>query len=231
MNNQAKLKQEAALRAVEFIESGMVVGLGSGSTARFATERIGALLRQKRLQNIIAIPSSIDTENLARSLEIPLSTFEDYPQIDVTIDGADEVDNRLNLIKGGGGALLREKVLAQASRKNIIVVDESKVSEHLGETWALPIEVVPFAQRTVTDFLTKLGAGVELRRNIAGKPYLTDQQNIILDARFGPMPSPEDIAAALNRCAGIVEHGLFLGLATLVIVAANDGIQVLDRKL
>jgi ribose 5-phosphate isomerase A len=163
-------------------------------------------------------------------LGIPLCGLDDQPLIDVTIDGADEVDPALNLIKGGGGALLREKVVAQASRQNVIIVDESKLSPRLGTRWALPIEVIPFAAKTEENFLKSLGAVVILRLDEKGQPYQTDQKNFILDANFGEMADPGGLAARLNERAGIVEHGLFLGLASDVVVAAEDEIRHLKRR-
>ncbi len=229
MNNQDELKKRAAWRAVELIESGMVVGLGTGSTANFAIERIGAKIRSGDLQGIVGIPSSGRTENLARELNIALSDLTEHPAIDLTIDGADEVDPDLNVIKGGGGALLREKIVAQASHRNIIIVDESKLSPKLGTRWAVPIEVVPFACRTEQIFLESIGASVTLREDANNTPYLTNQKNYILDANFGPITNPGALVAGLNERAGIVEHGLFLGLATDVIVAGQDDIRHLKR--
>jgi ribose 5-phosphate isomerase A len=230
LDKQEKLKQEAAHHAVGFIKSGMVVGLGTGSTAAFAVMRIAERLKSRDLKNIVGIPTSIRTEKLARELEIPLCGLDAQPAIDVTIDGADEVDEDLNLIKGGGGALLREKVVAQASRRNIIVVDESKLSLRLGTRWALPVEVIPFATKAEENFLKSLGASVTLRLDAQGQPYKTDQHNYILDANFGQMADPNRLAAKLNERAGIVEHGLFLGLAGDVIVAAQDEIRHLKRR-
>jgi len=227
---QDELKQKAAHRAVEFVDSGMVVGLGTGSTTAFAVMRIAERLKSGDLNNIVGIPTSIRTETLAAELGIPLCGLDDQPVIDVTIDGADEVDPALNLIKGGGGALLREKVVAQASRQNIIIIDESKLSPRLGTRWALPIEVIPFAVKTEENFLKSQGAAVILRRNEKGQPYQTDQNNFILDANFGEMVDPESLAARLNERAGIVEHGLFLGLASDVVVAAEDEIRHLKRR-
>lgn len=229
MTAQDRWKQQAAWKAVELVESGMVVGLGTGSTADFATRRIGQLLQEGTLREIVGIPSSLRTERLAREVGIPLTTFEDHPRIDLTIDGADEVDPALNLIKGGGGALLREKVLAQASARNIIIVDESKLSPQLGEKWALPVEVIPFARRVEEEFLKSLGASVTLRSGDDGAAYRTDQGNFILDARFGPIEDPAALAERLNARAGIVEHGLFIGLATQIIVAGEAGTRVLTR--
>lgn len=229
MTSQDELKRQAAAAAVDHVQSGMVVGLGTGSTATFALQRIAERMRSGDLERIVGIPSSIRTEVLAKELGIALTTFDERPAIDVTIDGADEVDPELNLIKGGGGALLREKVLAQASRRNIIIVDESKLSPHLGTRWAVPIEVIPFARMTEEKFLISLGANVKVRSAADGGPYRTDQHNIILDANFGPMKDPREIAACLNERAGIVEHGLFLGLATEVIVAGKDRIRHLKH--
>ena len=230
MNKPEKLKQEAAHRAVEFIKSGMVLGLGTGSTAAYAVKQIAKRLKAGDLMNIVGIPTSIRTEKLARELDIPLGELNAQPAIDVTIDGADEVDPDLNLIKGGGGALLREKVVAQASRRNIIVVDESKLSPRLGTRWALPIEVIPFAAKAEENFLKLLGATVSLRLDEQGQPYQTDQHNYIFDANFGEIANPNRLAAKLNERAGIAEHGLFLGLAADVIVAAQNEIRHLKRE-
>ena len=231
MKKQDELKKKAAHRAVEFVESGMVVGLGTGSTTAFAVIRIGERLKSGDLKNIVGIPTSIRTETLAGEWGIALCGLEDQPVIDVTIDGADEVDPDLNLIKGGGGALLREKVVAQASRQNIIIVDESKLSPCLGTRWALPVEVIPFAAKSAENFLKSQGAAVTLRLDNNGQPYQTDQNNFILDANFGEMADPNGLAARLNERAGIVEHGLFLGLASDVIVAAENDIRHLKRNV
>ena len=222
------LKRKAAERAVESIQSGMILGLGTGSTTRFALDFIGQGIKMGRLKNIVGIPSSLQTENQAKEFGIPLTTFDDHPEIDLTIDGADEVDPQLNLIKGGGGALLREKVLAQASRQNIIIVDESKLSSQLGTHWPVPVEVIPFAWKPEANYLTSLGATVVLRKK-QDVPFTTDQGNFILDCGFGLIPDLKELAMKLNQRAGIVEHGLFLGLATEVIVAGEDGIRCLKR--
>ncbi len=229
MATQDELKQRAAFRAVEFVESGMVVGLGTGSTTEHAVKRIAALLTAGELNNIVGIPTSIRTEKIALESNLPLVGFDTHQEIDLTIDGADEVDPELNLIKGGGGALLREKVVAQASRRNIIIVDETKLVAQLGTNWALPIEVIPFARCTEEKFLTGFGGTVRLRTNDDGTPYRTDQNNLILDTNFGKIVDPYNLAAKLNERAGIVEHGLFLGLATDVIVAGEGEIKHLTR--
>lgn len=230
MTKQDEQKRIAAEAAVDEIKSGMVVGLGTGSTATFAIVRLARLLRTGEITDIVGIPSSVPTYDLASSLGIPLATFAEYEAIDVNIDGADEVDPELNLIKGGGGALLQEKILAQASRRNIIVVDEGKMSEKLGMNFALPVEVVPFALHTEKRFLESLGAQVSLRENVISKPFRTDHRNLILDARFPVIEDAKALADTLDRRAGVVEHGLFLGLASEVIIGAYDGgIKKLER--
>lgn len=229
-------KRVAAERAVEEVRPGMVVGLGAGSTAAFATRRIATLLREGLLRDIRGIPSSNAVAALARSRGIPLTTLAEVPVIDLTIDGADEVDPLLNLIKGGGGALLREKIVAQASRREVIVVDAEKLAPALGTRWAVPVEVFPFAWRSQEEFLRGLGARVTLRpgqgadggRTGERAPFRTDEGNMILDCHFGPLPDPvalEALAARLDGRAGVAGHGLFLGLASEVFVAGADGVR------
>jgi ribose 5-phosphate isomerase A len=229
----AQLKQRAAESAVDFVESGMVVGLGHGSTAIFAVYRVAQLLRSGQLKDILGVPCSIHVEKEAGELGIPLITLDDCLNmdlaIDLTIDGADEVDLDLNLIKGGGGALLREKIVAQASRREIIVVDESKLSPALGTHWPVPVEVIPFGCRSQYAYLESLGARVTMRHNDNGTIFKTDQGNHLLDCDFGPIPQPQQLAAKLNRRSGIVEHGLFLDLATDVIIASEQEIRHLTR--
>jgi ribose 5-phosphate isomerase A len=227
---QDELKRKAAVRAVDFIESDMVIGLGTGSTANYAIKEIGDKIQSGKLRNVAGIPSSERTAILARELNIPLTDLDAHPTIDLTIDGADEVDPDLNVIKGGGGALLREKIVAQASRRIIIIVDESKLSPHLGTKWALPIEVVPFARRTEQIYLESIGGSVTLRVDENKSPFLTNQQNLILDTHFGQISDPGGLVSRLNIRAGIVEHGLFLGLVTDVIVAAQEDIRHLRRN-
>jgi ribose 5-phosphate isomerase A len=219
------LKREAAEWAVRYVKPGMVVGLGEGSTAIFAILALARLLHSDQLWDIIAVPSSIHVEHEARQLGISLTTLEEHSVIDLTIDGADEVDSHLNLIKGGGGALLREKIVAQASDREIIVVDDSKLSPAVGTHHALPVEVVPFGWRTQANYLESLGAQVTVRQTNKGVPFKTDQGNLILDCDFGPIAQPEALAAQLNARVGIVEHGLFLGLATEIVVAGPAGVR------
>jgi ribose 5-phosphate isomerase A len=222
--NETLFKRMAAERAVEFVKSGMIVGLGHGSTAMFAIRAIAERVTRGDLKNIYGICCSREMEKEARELGIPLITLDEHPAIDLTIDGADEVDSNLNCIKGGGGALLREKMVAQASRREIIVVDESKMSPQIGTSWPLPIEVVPFGWQSHIPFLKKMGAEAGIRINEQGMIVITDQDNYILDAKFGPIYEPDELALSLSQRAGIVEHGLFLGLATDVIVAGKGGV-------
>jgi ribose 5-phosphate isomerase A len=222
-------KQQAADRAVAYVQSGMVVGLGAGSTAILATRRIGQRLLQGRLRDIVGVPCSSAIEAEARALGIPI-TLDPPGAVDLTIDGADEVDPELNLIKGGGGALLHEKIVAQASLREVIIVDESKLSPALGTHWALPVEIIPFGWHSQRRFLESMGARVTVRQQRDGTPFRTDQGNLILDCAFGPIPRPQELAATLDARTGIVEHGLFLGLATEVIVAGADGVRHLTPK-
>ena len=223
------LKRQAAEAAVAHIESGMVVGLGAGSTALKALECIAERLAVGRLTEILGVPSSEQVVEDARRLAIPLTTLDCHPRIDLTIDGADEVDPQLRVIKGGGGALLREKIVAQASEREMIIVDERKLSARLGEKWALPVEVLAFGLRAHVEYIERLGAAVQVRTVPDGSQFRTDSGNLILDCQFGPMEDPECIAGALERRAGIVEHGLFLDLVTDLIVASPAGTQHLTR--
>ncbi|MGH7333507.1 MAG: ribose-5-phosphate isomerase RpiA [Candidatus Rokuibacteriota bacterium] len=226
---RARHKQAAADRAVELVRSGMVVGLGTGSTAIFAVRRLGQLLREGRLRDVVGVPTSSGIEAEARVLGIPLA-LDGAQDIDLTIDGADEVDPDLNLIKGGGGALLHEKIVAQASRREVIVVDDAKLSPRLGTHWAVPVEVVPFLWQSQARFLESLGARVSRRAGADGQPFTTDEGNHILDCMFGPNAAAAELAAQLEGRTGIVEHGLFVHLATDVIVAGDLGIRHLTRK-
>ncbi len=228
--NVAQQKQQAAERAVELIESGMIVGLGAGSTALLAVRHLAQLLKTGQLKNVVSVPCSVQTAEEADRLGIALTTLEGHPVIDVTIDGADEVDPQLNLIKGGGGALLREKIVAQASKREIIVVDESKLSPMLGTVWAVPVEVLPFGWGSQAKYLESLGARVTLRQNQDGALYKTDQGNLILDCHFGLIAQPAELASKLDARAGIIEHGLFLDIATDVIIAGNDGVRHWRRE-
>jgi ribose 5-phosphate isomerase A len=229
MHPEQSLKQQAADQVLMYIQSGMIVGLGAGSTAILAVRGLAGKLSRGELTDIQGIPCSRVIEAEARRLGIPLTTLEDHPVIDLTFDGADEVDRALNLIKGGGGALLREKIVAQASRREMIIVDESKLSQALGTHWAVPVEVIPFGWRTQAIYLESLGAQIRLRPGDDGTPFKTDQGNFILDSAFGPIGDPLSLGARLDARTGVVAHGLFLGLATDVLVAGASGMSHLTR--
>lgn len=224
MSDVVELKRQAAVRAVDFVESGMIVGLGTGSTAVHMVREIGARLGDGRLHDILGIPTSNATAQEAEKCGIPLTTFDQHPRIDLTIDGADEIDPQLNLIKGLGGALLREKIVAAVSTQMIIISDDSKRVNLLGTRAPVPVEVIPFARQPVQVHLESLGAQVILREQ-DGKPFITDENNIILDCHFpNGIPDAHQMAQAIKQQPGVVEHGLFLGFATRAIVAAPDGI-------
>lgn len=225
--NIDELKKQAAEYAVKYIKSGMVVGLGTGSTTLFALRKIGSLINSGELKDVVGIPTSNNTEEEAKKLGIPITTLDEHPSIDLTIDGADEVDKNLNLIKGGGAALLKEKIVAQASKKEIIIIDESKMSDVLGTKWAVPVEVIPFALNVELEFLKSLKAKVEVRKSSSGEILITDEGNYIIDSDFGPIDNPEELSNKLNARAGIVEHGLFIGLTNHVIIASGNGISEL----
>ena len=231
MNIREELKRRAADAAVEQVQSGMVLGLGSGTTVSHALQGLAEMLRAGKLDGICGVPSSIQTEKRAKELGIPLTSLDRHPVLDLTIDGADEVDPDLNLIKGGGGALLREKVLAQASRRTVIIVDQGKLSPRLGSHWPLPVEVIHFAVKSIKNYLTSIGASVESRQTSQGKLFRTDQNNVILDANFGPIENAQELSVKLAERAGIVAHGLFLDLADEVIVAEEHAVRHLRRSL
>lgn len=229
MDPQQQLKQAAADSAVALIEDGMILGLGTGSTSKLAVDALG-----KRVAGglrVTGIPTSEATAQQARSLGIPISTLDEHPELAMTIDGADEVElGTLNLIKGRGGALLREKIVASASRRLVIIVDESKLVERLGSHFALPVELVPFGWRSAARKLEALGAKVVLRPGTDGKPFVSDGGHYIVDCAFGPVASPARLEGELNSIVGLVEHGLFLGMASEVIVAGREGIKVLSPR-
>jgi ribose 5-phosphate isomerase A len=230
MSEADALKREAAERAVDFVQSGMVLGLGSGSTASFAVDYVGARLRSGALRDIVGVPTSEATAARARRLGIPLTTLIEHPALDLVVDGADEVDPGLNLIKGLGGALLREKIVEIAARRFVVVVDESKLVDRLGTRGPLPVEVTQFAWEVHARWLAGLGCRAELRRESSGAPYVTDNSNYIVHCTFpAGIPDPVALARTLIERPGIVEHGLFLGMATDVVVAGSNGIRLMAR--
>jgi ribose 5-phosphate isomerase A len=225
------LKQQAAEAAVEMVQSGMKLGLGHGSTVQFALERLSAKIKSSELTAIIGIPSSKHTKAESKRLGIPLGDLRDFPEgLDLDLDGADEVDPQLNLIKGGGGALLRERIVAVHCKRVVIMVDESKLVNNLGTKHDLPIVVSPSGWESHLNFIAALGGKAKLRTDQNGKPVVTDEDYYLLDCKFGEIDNPEGLAAALENHEGIVDHGLFLGLATDVIVAGASGIQRLVRN-
>src|SRR5208337_190849 len=217
-------KEAAGHAAAELVRDGNVVGLGTGSTAHFAVVALGE--RVKAGLKMVGIPTSMQTGELARAVGIPLTTLDEHPEIDITIDGADEVGPRLNLIKGGGGALLREKVIATASKKMVVVVDSSKVVSVLGK-FPLPVEVVSFARTVIERKIVSLGASPKLRTRPDGSIFITDNGNQILDCSFGEIADPAALALILSDTPGIVEHGLFIGLASLALVGRGDRVEEL----
>lgn len=224
------LKQSAAIRAADWIESGMVVGLGTGSTVRYLLEELSERLSDGRLRDVRGVPTSEDTRRRASELSIPLVDLATAPRLDVTIDGADEVDPDLHLIKGLGGALLREKIVAAASDRLVVVVDASKLVERLGTRAPLPVEVDPYGAPIQPEFLRSHGCEPTLRRSPDGEPLRTDGGNLIYDCRFPDgISDPEGLEIRLNNRPGVLENGLFLGMADHVVVARVDGSEVLSR--
>jgi ribose 5-phosphate isomerase A len=221
------LKRKAAEAAAEWIRDGMTLGLGTGSTVRHLLDVIAERRAGGEWRGVVGVPTSVDTERRAAALGIPLATLAERPRVDVTIDGADEVDPQLRLIKGLGGALLREKVVAAASGALVIVADASKVVERLGTKAPLPVEVDPFSEPIQPAFLRSLGAEPVLRRRADGSAYVTDGGNHVFDCRFaGGIADPEALERALALRPGIVESGLFLGLATAAVIAGAGGVEV-----
>lgn len=220
-------KEAAARASLQYVKDGQVVGLGTGSTAAYFIKLLGEKVKQGL--RIRGIPTSIRSRELAMSLGIPLTTLDECQEIAVTVDGADEVDPQLRLIKGGGGAMLREKIVASATEKLVIVADATKQVERLGK-FPLPVEVIRFAQALVAKRITALGAHVQLRPGPGGKPYLTDENNHILDCRFGEIRDADGLARTLSEMPGVVEHGLFIGMASVVLFARGNEIVELERR-
>ena len=216
--------------AARSVVSGMRLGLGTGSTVAHFLEHLGARLARGELTGVVGVPTSVRTEKAARELGVALATLEGLGALDLTVDGADEVDPGLDLVKGLGGALLREKMVAQASDRMLVVVDDSKLVGRLGEIAPLPVEVVPFGHASHMGWLRDLGAEPTVRAGGNGHPYLTDNGNLIVDCRFaGGIEDPVGLERQLARRAGVVESGLFLNLATEAVVAGKGGVRRMRR--
>lgn len=231
--NADDYKRQAAERAVGLIEPKMKVGLGTGSTAAHLVDLLGA--RVKAGLNIVCVPTSEATAAQARSLGIPLATLDDEPVLDLTIDGADELDRSLNLIKGGGGALLREKIVAMASEQMVVIADQSKLVETLGK-FSLPVEVVRFGftatRNMIADYAADAGCTgeINLRLGRDGQPYVTDGGNYIFDCAFGKIEEPELLDGLLKLIPGVVENGLFIGIASKAIIAGPSGVVEIEAE-
>jgi ribose 5-phosphate isomerase A len=223
-----QFKQGAAEEAAKRIQDGQRIGLGTGSTADYFLEALSRRLSSGELSDIVGVPTSLKTETLARSLNIPLTTLEAEPTLDVTIDGADEVDPRLNLIKGLGGALLREKIVAVASRRFIVIIDADKLVPRLGHQAPIPVEVLPFGWKATAGKIEEIGGNPVLRME-NGSAKTTDQGNHILDSTFGSIDNSENLAQQLDSIPGVLGHGLFLNIANEVIVGTAEDVQVRTR--
>lgn len=224
-------KKDVGEAAAKLVESGMVVGLGSGSTALQFVAALGRRIETEGLR-IVGVPTSEQTEAFARSVKIPLSTLSEYTELDLDVDGADEIElGTLYLIKGHGGALLREKVVAAASKRMAVIGDESKLVERLGSRFSVPVEVIQFGWQVTQKRLAALGSKPLLRADKnSGKPFTTDGGNFIVDCDFGPMANPKEVAHHLDHVTGAVEHGLFLGFVWEAVVCGHNGLQILKRK-
>ncbi len=230
MVNAMNPKQRAAAAALELVKSDMLLGLGTGSTADCLIELLGGALKNGSLSGIRAIPTSVQTERRCRQLDIPLCALSAGNLPDLTIDGADEIDAQLNLIKGLGGALLREKIVAQNSKRLVIIADSAKMVTRLGEKCSLPVEVIAFAHECHKDFFKALGAHPVLRAATSGEPYQTDNHNYIYDCHFEKPFDPPTVLAALSGRAGVVECGLFLDMAESAFVASDSDVRILRAK-
>lgn len=222
------LKRAAGEAAAALVQDGMVVGLGTGSTVRFTIDALGRRMREGL--RIRGVPTSLASEQQARALGIPLTTLDDVAAVDLTIDGADEFDPQLRLIKGGGGALTREKVVAKASRRMVVVADASKQVEHLGSTFALPVEVIDLAKGPLLRKLASMGAQAKVRQGADGKPYRTDNGHLVVDARFPRIEAPQELEQTLEAMPGVLACGLFLGLCDTVLLGAADGVRVVKAR-
>lgn len=230
MDWQERAKERAALEAVKHVKDGFVIGLGSGTTAAYAVREIGKRVREGKLK-VLGVPSSHQAYLLAVENGIPMTTLDENPQLDLTIDGVDQIDNRLHMIKGLGGALTREKIIASVSRQNIRIADETKFTEIVGTKHAVPVEILPFAFTVVKTEVIKLGGKPVLREG-SGKigPAITDDGNFILDVDFGPIENPKNLDAQLKPIPGVIETGLFVGMVDIVYIGTRNGVRKLENK-
>jgi ribose 5-phosphate isomerase A len=230
MANLELFKRQAAEHALPYIRSGMTLGLGSGSTATHMLHVLAEALRDGRLRAIVGVPTSDAIGALARQLGVPIATLEERPQLDLALDGADEIDPSLNLIKGLGGALLREKIVAASADRFIVLADETKLVSQLGTRAPLPVEVVEFGLPLATRRLTALGGVPTLRCTADGSTFRTDEGNVILDCRFPGIADGLALNAAINAIPSVVEHGLFVGMAALALVGGPAGVATIVRQ-
>jgi ribose 5-phosphate isomerase A len=227
MADLEQMKQRACQRAAQEVRDGMALGLGTGSTVYYFLQELGRMVREG--MRMTGVPTSIRTADLATHLAIPLTTLDDQPHLDLAVDGADEVDAHLNLVKGAGGALLREKIIAASADRFIVVVDASKVVTQLGERYPLPVEVVPFGHTPAIRALDGLGARVTLRRGTDGQTWVSDNGNYILDCHFGPIPDPVALQQELLAIPAVVDSGLFLHMTEMAVVGQDEGVRLLQR--
>ena len=223
-------KQRAAEAALAYVRDGTAIGLGTGSTADYFLQALAGAIKSGKIRNIKGVPTSRQSERRAQHLGIPLATLTECGRLDVTVDGADEIDPNLDLIKGLGGALLREKVVAQNSNSMVVIADASKRVDVLGSKAPLPVEVVQFCHESHIPFFKELGATPTLRRSPDGSVFITDNDNVIYDCKFAKITDPMSLEVALSRRAGIVESGLFLGIAQVALIGTEDGVEKLERR-
>lgn len=230
VNPVDEMKRRAAVASVELIRSGQIVGLGSGSTANYMLEELGRKIREEQLR-IFGVPTSNQTADLAVKYGIPLTTLDEHPRLDVAIDGADQVDPRLNLIKGMGGALTREKIVDGAAETLAIIVDESKMTPQLGVNQVIPVEVIPFATVPVMSKLASLGGEPSIRfSKDKADHYVTDNGNNIVDVDFGAISDAEKLGREIKMISGVVESGLFVNMAKIIFVGSENGVKKIERR-
>jgi ribose 5-phosphate isomerase A len=222
-------KHRAARAALEYVQSNSVIGIGTGSTADLFIRELGAALASGQLRDVKGVPTSNASERLARELGIPIVALKDHPALDIAVDGADEIDPQLNMIKGLGGALLREKIIAQSAARMIVIADEGKLVPTLGTKSPLPVEVVAFSHEVLVAHLRRLGAEPTIRRCADGSIFTTDNGNYIYDCKFNRIDRPRELEQAIRARAGIVDTGLFLGIASVALIGTDDGVRKVER--